>query len=137
MKLDLEIITPQKSVYKDTVDEVVVPTPDGEIAILPNHINLLTKIAPGELFVKKNSNIQSLAITDGYMDVVNNKITILANYAIVAEDIQIAKAEEAKKQALKIMEEKISEKDFKIAQGELLKSLLEIKVAQRRKKHRI
>lgn len=137
MNLVLQILTPQKSVFKDTVDEVVVPTTEGEIAILPNHVNFLTMVSPGELLVKKNSNISSLAITGGFMEVNNNKITILTNYAIMAEDIEIAKVEEAKRVAEKIMQEKVSEKDFKIAQGELFKSLLELKVATRRKKHRI
>ena len=63
MNLLLEIITPEKVVYKDEVDEIVAPTINGEIAILPNHVNLLTQVNPGELIIKKGSRNQSLAIT--------------------------------------------------------------------------
>lgn len=55
MNLLLEIITPEKVVYRDEVNEVVVPTVNGEIAILPNHVNLLTQVNPGELIVKKGT----------------------------------------------------------------------------------
>ena len=79
MNLLLEIVTPEKVVYKDEVSEVVAPTVNGEIAILPNHINLITQINPGELIVKKNSSFQSLAITGGFLEVNDNKITVIVN----------------------------------------------------------
>jgi len=129
MNFYLSIITPEKEVYKDEVSEVVAPTIDGEIAILPNHINLLTQIKPGELIVKKGSDYQSIAITGGFLEVNDNKVSILAPYAIKAQDIQVARATEAKERAEKIMKEKATDKDFKIAQGELFKSLLELKIA--------
>ena len=133
MNLYLEIITPEKSVYKDEVSEVVVPTADGEIAILPNHINLLTQINPGELIIKKGSSNQSLAITGGFLEVSNNKVSILANYAVKAQDIEIARSQEAKKRAEKIMSEKTTDNELRIAQGELIKAILELKIAT---KHR-
>lgn len=134
MDLVFEIITPEKTVFKDEVNEVIVPTTNGEIAILPNHINLLTQIAPGELIVKKGSDAYPIAITGGFLEVNDNKISILADYAIRAQDIEVARAEEAKKRAEKVMQEKTSDKDFKIAQGELLKALLELKVASKHKR---
>ncbi len=137
MNLTFEIITPLKTVFKDTVDEIVVPTINGEIAILPNHVNLLTQISSGELIVKKGSDIYSLAVTGGFMEVENNKVSILADYAIRTNDIEVAKVEEAKKAAEKIMQEKVSEKDFKIAQGELLKALVELRVAGKRKRRNL
>ena len=134
MNLILEIITPEKSVFKEEVDEVIVPTPNGEIAILRNHINLLTTIAPGALIAKKGSNTHPIAITGGFIEVNNNKVSILADYAIRAQDIEVARAEEAKKRAEIAMQEKTTDKDFRVAQGELLKSLLELKVAGRHKR---
>lgn len=134
MNLAFEIITPEKTVFKDDVDEIVVPTITGEIAILPNHVNLLTQVSPGELIVKKGSDTYPIAITGGFLEVNNNKISILSDYAIRAQDIEIARAQEAKKRAEKAMQEKTSDKDFKIAQGELLKSLLELKIATRHKR---
>lgn len=137
MNLILEIITPEKSVFKEEVDEVIVPTSEGEIAILPNHVNLLTTIAPGAIIAKKGSDSHPIAITGGFVEVNNNKVSILADYAIRAQDIEIARAEEAKKRAEKVMQEKTSEKDFKIAQGELLKSLLELKIASKHRRRSI
>lgn len=134
MNLYLSIITTEKVVYNDEVSEIVVPTVSGEIAILPNHINLLTQVNPGELIIKKGQSTQSLAITGGFLEVLDNKVSILADYAIKAQDIEVARATEAKKRAEKIMNEKITDKEQKIAQAELIKAILELKVATRHKR---
>lgn len=133
MKLDLEIITPTEIVFKDEADEVVVPTVDGEIAILPNHVGLLTKIKPGELTVKKSGKEIHLAITGGFLEINENKVSILADYAVRAENIEIARAEEARQRAERAMKEKGSENNFLVADAELRKSLLELKVAHKYK----
>jgi len=134
MNLILSIITPENVVFKDEVDEIIVPTVNGEIAILPNHINLLTQINPGELIVKKGSSNQSLAITGGFLEVNNNQVSIVANYAVKAQNIEVAKAQEAKRRAEKIMSEKATDNELKIAQGELIKAILELKVATKHKR---
>lgn len=134
MNFLLEIITPEKVVYRDEVNEVIVPTVNGEIAILPNHINLLAQINPGELIVKKGLSNQSIAITGGFLEINNNKISILAEFAIRAQDIEIARATDAKKRAEKIMSEKTSDNDLRIAQAEIIKSILELKVAAKHKR---
>jgi len=134
MNLLLEIITPEKVIYKDEVDEVVVPTLNGEIAILPNHINLLTQVNPGELIIKKGASQQYLAITGGFLEVQKNKISILAEYAIKAQDIEVARAMEAKKRAEKVMSEKSTDNEVKIAQAEMIKAILELKVATKYKR---
>lgn len=137
MNLLLEIITPEKVIYKDEVDEIVVPTENGEIAILPNHINLLTQVIPGELIIKKGTNQQYLAITGGFLEVLNNKISILAEYAIKAQDIEVARAIEAKKRAEKVMSEKSTDNELRIAQAEMIKAILELKVATRHKRKQV
>lgn len=134
MNLLLEIITPEKIVFKDEVNEVVAPTADGEIAILPQHINLITRINPGELIIKKGSSNQFIAITGGFLEVNNNKISILADYAVKAQDIEIARAQEAKKRAEKIMSEKATDNEQRIAEGELMKAILELKIAAKHKR---
>lgn len=129
MNLILEIITPEKIVFRDEIEEAIAPTVNGEIAILPYHIGLLTQIVPGELVIKKNNKPKSIAITEGFLEVSSNHISILANYAIPAESINIAKAEEAKKRAELLMKEKTTDRDFRIAEAELRKAILELKVA--------
>jgi len=133
MKLVLEIITPIKVVLSEEVDEVTLPTVDGEISILPNHVNLLTKVVAGEMVVHKGSHTDLFAVTGGFLEIANNHVNILADYAIHAEDIEIAKVEEAKERAQKAMKEKLSEEDFRVANAELAKSLLQLKVAHKRK----
>ena len=133
MNLLLEIITPEKVVLKDEVDEVIVPTITGELAILPNHAQILTKINPGELVIRKNNKDQSFAILGGFLEVVNNHISILADYAIRAEDIEIAKVQEAQERAKQKMKQKETEQDFRVAEAELRKSLLQLKVARKHK----
>ena len=133
MNLLFEIITPEKTFYKEEVDEVIVPTADGEITILPNHIGLLTQVVSGEIIVKKSNSRYSIAITSGFLEVDKNHLTLLANYAVRAESINIVKAEEAKKRAQKLMEEKTTDKDFRIAEAELRKAILELKVGLKHK----
>lgn len=134
MTLHLEIITPEKIVYKDEVDEVLVPTLKGQIGILPNHIPLLTKLVTGELRIKKGKKEELLAVSGGFLEVANNKITILADYAIHSDEIDTQKAQEAKKRAEKLLEEKTSQEDFAQIQAELQKSILELKVVERKKR---
>jgi F-type H+-transporting ATPase subunit epsilon len=134
MNLLLEIITPEKVVYSDEVNEIIVQTVNGEIAILPHHVNLLTQISPGEMIVKKGNNLQHLAVTGGFLEVMDNKVSILAEYAIKAQDIEVEKAMEAKKRAEKVMKEKSTDNEVKVAQAEIMKAILELKVATRHKK---
>lgn len=134
MALQLEIVTPEKVVFKSEVDEVIAPTVNGQVGILPNHIGLLTKIIPGEVIIKKGSTQHLLAITGGFLEVSGNNVNILADYAVRAEDVEVARAQEAQKRAEKLMQEKKTEKDFKIAQAELIKSILELRVADKVKK---
>lgn len=133
MNLLLEIITPEKVVLKDEVDEVIVPTITGEIAILPNHAQLLTRINPGELIIRKNGKDQSFAILGGFLEIINNHISVLADYAVRAEDIEIAKVQEAQERARQKMKQKATEKEFRVAEAELRKSLLQLKVARKHK----
>ena len=134
MKLTVDILTPQKKVYSGEADEVLIPTVNGEIGILPNHVALLTRILPGELQIKNGAKTDSIAIMGGYAEVNANHVNVLGDYAIRAEDIEVAKAEQAKAKAEKMKTEKISQMDMAIIEADLRRSLLELKVAHRRKR---
>ncbi len=131
--MKLTVITPVKTLLDEDVDEITIPTQEGEITILPNHVPLVAKITPGEMIVRKNRKPQSYAITGGFIEVGREYITILADYAVRAEDIEVAKAEQAKERAERTMREKTSQRDFAEADAALRKSLLELHVAR---KHR-
>jgi F-type H+-transporting ATPase subunit epsilon len=134
MKLTVSVITPQAQIYSGEADEVLIPTVKGEIGVLPNHIPLLTQIEPGELQVINNGKAQSIAIMGGYAEIGNNQINILGDFAIRAEDIEIAKVEQAKQKAEKQRQEKVSQQDMATIEADLRRSLLELKVAERRKR---
>lgn len=133
MSILLEIITPEKVVLTDEVSEVIIPTENGQIAVLPKHVGLFSKIVAGELVVKKGDSEQLIAITGGFLEVSKDKITILADYAIRAENIEVAKATEAKERAERLMEEKTSERDRAMIEGQLRRAILELKVAIKHK----
>ncbi len=135
MKLTITILTPQSQIYSGEADEIIVPTVTGEIGILPNHVPLLTQILPGELRIKTGEKTQYFAIMGGYLEVANNQVNVLGDYAVRAEDIEVAKAEQAKTRAEKAKNEKVSLEDFATIESELRKSLLELKVARRRRPH--
>jgi F-type H+-transporting ATPase subunit epsilon len=133
MKLLLEVITPTKTVISEEVDEITVNTVNGQITILPNHINLLTKLTAGEMIVKIGTKTQAFAVMGGFLEVTKNKVNVLADYAVRATDIEIAKAKEAQERAEKLMQGKQENKEFVVAQAELRKALLELKVATKHK----
>jgi F-type H+-transporting ATPase subunit epsilon len=133
--MHLDIVTPEKNIYSDEINALTVPTTTGEITILPGHINLLTQIAPGELVIKDKKTVY-MGITGGFLEINNNTITILADFAVESEKIAVEKAIEAQKRADELrtrMTENLSQQDMAIASGELRRSLMELHVAQRRR----
>ena len=132
-KLTVDVLTPQAKVFSGEADEVLVPTVNGEIGVLPGHVSLLTKILPGELQVINGTKTQSIAIMGGYLEVNANSVNVLGDYAVRAEDIEVAKAEQAKSRAEKMKNEKISRQDMVEIESNLRKSLLELKVARKRR----
>jgi len=105
MKLHINVVTPEKTILDEDIDEVIIPTITGEITILPQHIPLLSQIAPGELTIKKGNATEHLVVVGGFLEVGNNIITILADHAVHAKNIILAKAQEAKERAEKAMKD--------------------------------
>lgn len=137
--MHLDVITPEKTVLSEEVDEVYVPTSKGQIGILPHHINLVSQISQGEIIIRKKGKEQYFAITGGFLEVAHGKISVIADYAAHAEDIDVEKAIQAQKRAEEIIKKgrsAVSERDFAIASAELQKSLLQLNVARRHKSRR-
>jgi len=133
--LTLKIVSPEKLVFEESeFTSITLPTEDGEITILPGHVPLVAKINPGEIIARRRGREESLITTDGFLRL-NSKgeIFILADYAVRSEEIELVKVQEAKKKAEETMKEKGSERDFAIAEAELRRTILELKVVQRRK----
>jgi F-type H+-transporting ATPase subunit epsilon len=132
-KLNLSVLTQEKQVFSDQVDIVLAPADDGQIGILPGHIGLLTKLGNGEMFIVNGASINILAITGGLLDVHDDQITVMADSAVRAEDIDMAKVEAAKKMAEEALKEKLSDRDFAVAEADLRKAVLELKVARKKR----
>ncbi|MBI5766709.1 MAG: ATP synthase F1 subunit epsilon [Verrucomicrobia bacterium] len=121
MPLTLEIVTPEARVYSDTIDTVVIPTVEGEVGILPGHIPLLTQVEHGELRVTKGNQTHFLAVSGGFAEVDNDRVSILAEHAITEEKID----ESAVETALKRAEQELHEaKHLDPAQYEHLQSMV-------------
>ncbi len=136
----LNVITPEKSILQEEIDELQVPTASGQIGILPHHVNLVTMLTPGELIIKMGDKEKVFAIIGGFLQVHNNNISILADYAASADDIDIDDALEAQKRAEEVLKrgrEAVSERDFAMAEAELRKSILHINVGTKRKRRNI
>ena len=131
----LQILSPLGEVFNDSIDEVLLPTTKGEIAVLSNHIPLFSKLTEGTLTIKKGSKENVIAIVGGFIEVKNNVVTILSDYAIKAEDIQTAKALEAQKMAEELIKNKQSTADLIMAEKQLQKALLELKVLGKIRHH--
>lgn len=130
-KLHLEIITPERVILNEDVDAVVIPAAEGEITVLPQHIPLFTRIKPGEIRFTQGKDEKLMAVQEGFLEVVNDNVNILTNYAVRSEEIEIAKVEAAKKRAEELLKEKKGEADFVVAEAELRRAILELKVARK------
>jgi F-type H+-transporting ATPase subunit epsilon len=129
MPIHLEIITAERVVLSDDVDQINAPTKDGRIGILPRHMPLLTILDAGELDIIKNGETTPFAVTGGFMEVLPNRVTILADSADRADEIDEARAEAARKRAEELLAGQQSDRDIKIAEAELRKALVQLKVA--------
>lgn len=134
--IKLDIVTAERSVYSDEVDMVVAPGIEGELGILPHHAPLMTMLQPGELVVKKSGGEEYLAITGGFLEVRPDHIIILADASERVDEIDVARAESAKKRALARLEHHTGEVDVARAQAALQRAIARLAVAERQKKRR-
>lgn len=130
--LILEILSPLGTTYSGTIRQVSVPTPNGEITILAGHSYLYTKVSPGEIKIMPASGKEIyIAANGGFLEVGENLVKILSDYAVRADDINIAEAEKAKKEAEYAMQEKSENEDYLIEEKNLQRALLELGVADK------
>jgi F-type H+-transporting ATPase subunit epsilon len=134
MALKLEIVTPDSVTYSETVDMVTLPAVEGEMGIYPNHVPLLTSIVSGEVIVQKGGQEYFLAVGDGFVEVTGERVAIMTDMAIKAENIDEAKAEEARRRAEARLAEKIDDEETAMVSAALAQSLAQLKV-KRRQRH--
>lgn len=133
MPLHLKIVTPEKLLFDEEVSQVNVSTEQGQIGILPNHANLMAKLEPGELVIKKGGKIDTLAIGDGFLQVSNNTLTVMTDLATYAADIDERVVEEAKKRAEQALSQTLSDEEYAETLANLEKSLAQLRIKRRHK----
>ena len=135
MPLHLTIVTQEKELLNEDVDSITAMTTSGEVTILPGHIPLMTKLTDTEFIYRTDKKEYGLAVSGGFLNVEpDNKVVVLTDSAVRSEDINEAKAEEARKKAEETMQkEKLSKTEVFIAEGELRKAILQLKVARKHK----
>ena len=132
--IKLEIVTPQATVYSEDVDMVTLPGVEGQMGILPHHVRLMTQLVPGEMIVRKNGQVRFLAVGEGLVEVTGNHVAILTDMAVATENIDEAKAEEARQRAAARLRDKISSAEVASVNASLARSLAQLRVKRRHPK---
>src|SRR4051812_31179767 len=133
MPLLLEIVTPERQVFSDEVDEVVCPGVEGELGVLPHHAPLLTTLGFGELRIKRGGEEEFFAIAGGFLQVRPDKVVVMAETADMASEINLEHAMEARREAERQLSEGFEEPaDLARARAALQRALVRIRVAERR-----
>ena len=131
--IKVEIVTAERKVLEDDVDMVIAPGIEGQLGILPRHAPLLTALQPGELRLKKGGEETSLIVSGGFLEVRPDRVTILADAAERAEEIDIARAEEAVRRAQERITSRTTELDLQRAMASMRRATIRLKVARRRR----
>ena len=135
MPLLLEIVTPERQVFRDEVDSVVCPGVEGELGILPHHAPLLTTLGFGELRIRRAGEEEFFAIAGGFLQVRPDKVVVMAETADLASEIDLEKAMEARREAEQQLSEGFEEPaDLARARASLQRALARIRVAERHRR---
>lgn len=129
--LKLEIVTPEAKIYSEDVDMVTLPGVEGEMGIYPMHVPLLTQVSAGEVVALKGGQDFHLAIGEGFVQVTGERVAIMTDMAIKAEDIDETRAEEARRRAEDRLREKLSDEEMAAVNASLVNSLAQLKVKRR------
>ena len=132
--IKLEIVTPEAKIFSDDVDMVTLTGTEGEMGILPQHMPLMTQLVAGEIVAQKGKDTIFLAVGDGFVQVTGDRVAILTDMAIKADDIDEAKANEARQLAEARLSQKITDEEAAHIRAALAHSMTQITVKHRRRK---
>ena len=128
----LEIVTPEAQTYSDQVEMVTLPGSEGEMGVYPQHVPLMTQLVPGEIVVRKDGQDFFLAVGEGFVEITGERVAILTDMALRVEQIDEAKAEEARKRAEARLAEHLDDTETAAVHAALANSLAQINVKRRR-----
>jgi F-type H+-transporting ATPase subunit epsilon len=132
--LKLEIVTAESPVFTGEVDSIVAPGTVGQFTILPHHAAFMTMLEAGELCLRMGGQETFMVVSGGFLEVMDDKVIVLADAAERADDIDAARAEEAKKRAQEQMRRPLTGPELVAAEAALRRSLARLKVSERRKR---
>jgi F-type H+-transporting ATPase subunit epsilon len=130
--LKLEIVTPEGVTYSEDVEMVTLPGSEGEMGVYPNHVPLMTQVTAGEVAARRNGRDEFLAVGEGFVEITGERVAILTDMALKAENIDEAKAEEARRRAEARLAEKLDDEEAALVSAALAHSLAQLKVKRRR-----
>jgi F-type H+-transporting ATPase subunit epsilon len=132
--LKLEIVTPEARIYSEDVEMVTLTGTDGQMGILPQHMPLMTQLAGGEIIVRQNGHNVYLAVGDGFVQVTREKVSVLTDMAIKADDIDETAAEEARKKAEARLAQKLSDEEAATVHASLVHATTQLRVRRLHRK---
>ena len=132
--MKLEIVTPEAKVYSEDVEMVTLPGSEGEMGIYPMHVPLMTAIKAGEVAAHKDGQDYFFAVGDGFVEITGDKVAILTDMAFKADDIDEAKAEEARRRAEARLAERLDAEEAALVTAALTHSLAQLNVKRRQRK---
>ncbi|HTI71243.1 MAG TPA: F0F1 ATP synthase subunit epsilon [Candidatus Limnocylindria bacterium] len=133
--LTLEIVTPEAKIYSEQVDMVTLPGIEGEMGIYPMHLPLMTQITHGEIIARKGGMEHFLAVGEGFVQITGDRVAILTDMAIKAEDIDEARAEEARRKAEARLNQQVGEEEQALVEASLAHALTQLNLRRRRSGH--
>ena len=133
--LKLEIVTPDAKVFSEDVEMVTLPGSEGEMGIYPQHVPVVTQVVSGELIARKQGRDVHLAVGEGFVEITADRVAIMTDMAILAENIDEAKAEEARRRAEARLAERLDDEETAIVNAALSHSLAQLKVKRRERHH--
>ena len=131
--IKLEIVTPEGVTYSEDVEMVTLPGSEGEMGIYPNHVPLMTQVAAGEVAARRAGRDEFLAVGEGFVEITGERVAILTDMAVKAENIDEAKADEARKRAEARLAEKLDDEEAAMVAASLAHSLAQLKVKRRQR----
>ncbi len=132
-KIQFKIVTPEKTVYEDSINQATLPVADGEVTILPNHRSYIGALKAGEIMIKKEDMEEIMSVSGGFVEFNNNALTVLADTAERAEEIDVKRAEEGRKKAEEVMKKRvqIDETEYARVAAAIEKEIARIKVGRK------
>jgi F-type H+-transporting ATPase subunit epsilon len=135
-KLHVDIVTVEGRRFKGDADFVVAPGAEGELGILPRHIPLLTPLKAGAVKIRNDGEEQFFFVSGGFLEVRPDEVTILADTAERADDIDESRAEEARRRAADLLQQKVSDADQAVASAALARAEARLRLAELRRRRR-